>query len=91
MHRSRCRSDSNSEQLPHALLYLPLQFAPKTLFQLADEMLELLGDGCYLRHGCKSPFENGFSCSGQSQLTPSRLLHNRSYVTDGSQRIALNF
>jgi hypothetical protein len=23
----------------------------------------------------------GFSCSGQSQLTPSRFLHNQNYVT----------
>ena len=31
--------------------------------------------------GCRSPFRNGFSLRGQSQLTPSRFLHNRIYVT----------
>src|SRR5271166_6267304 len=70
------------EQPPHALLHLPLQVAPKTLFQLADEMLELLGDGCYLRHGCKSPCENGFSFSGQtytlSSFTQSKLRQTQS-------------
>jgi hypothetical protein len=44
-------------------------------------MLELLTDGCNLRHGCKSPFKTGFSLRGQSQLTPSRFLHNRTYIT----------
>ena len=31
-------------------LYLPLQIAPKTLFQISDKMLEMLGDWCYFRH-----------------------------------------
>jgi len=31
--------------------------------------------------GCRSPFRKGFSLRGQSQLTPSRFLHNRIYVT----------
>src|SRR5271166_3838876 len=62
------------EQPPHALLHLPLQ--------VAHEMLELLGDGCYLRHGCKSPCENGFSFSGQtytlSSFTQSKLRQTQS-------------
>jgi transposase len=45
-------------------------------------MLEMLADRCYFRHGCKSPFQGiGFSSSGQNQLTPSFLLHNRNYIT----------
>jgi hypothetical protein len=42
----------------------------------------MFGDRCYFRHGCKSPFQGiGFSLLGQNQLTPSCLLHNRSYIT----------
>src|SRR3974390_191176 len=69
------------EQPPHALLHLSLQIAPESLLQLTDEMLELLGDGYNLGHGCKSPFENGFCLCGKkptytlSLFTQSKLRH----------------
>src|SRR6266403_1668874 len=33
--------------------------------------------------GCRSPFQERLSLVRQSQLTPSRLLHNQRYVTRG--------
>src|SRR5439155_13236555 len=33
--------------------------------------------------GCRSPFQERLSLVRQSQLTPSRLLHNQRYVTTG--------
>src|SRR5439155_23645213 len=33
--------------------------------------------------GCRSPFQERLSLVRQSQLTPSRLLHNQRYVTSG--------
>jgi hypothetical protein len=69
------------KKLLRRLLHASLQIAPETLLQLRYKMLEMLGDRCYFRHGCRSPFRNGFSLRGQSQLTPSSFLHNRIYVT----------
>src|SRR5438552_7181095 len=36
--------------------------------------------------GCRSPFQERLSLVRQSQLTPSRLLHNQRYVTSGFRR-----
>src|SRR5437899_9355696 len=33
-------------------------------------MLEMLGDRDYLRHGCRSPFRNGFCLLGKANLHP---------------------
>lgn len=59
------------------LLRVPIQVPPERLFQIGQEMLVLT-----FAIGCKAPLLGiGFSLLGQSQLTTSRVLHNRNYVT----------
>src|SRR5438552_6083380 len=41
--------------------------------------------------GCRSPFQERLSLVRQSQLTPSRLLHNQRYVTHKPVVVQLNF
>src|SRR3989442_6746703 len=50
---------------------LPVQIAPETLFHLSQEVLEVLADRCYFRHGCKSPFlGSAFACQAKANLHP---------------------
>src|SRR6266446_135007 len=71
MYRSRCRSLRASKNCCAACRVRTCKSPPKTFLQILHKMLEMLGDCDYLRHGCRSPFRNGFSLPGQSQLTPS--------------------
>src|SRR5271167_1450561 len=57
------------EPLP-SQLRLAVHIAPETLFHLRQKMLEMLGDRCNLRHGCKLLSENGFCLSGKANLHP---------------------
>ena len=50
--------DSASKMLP-GQLGSAFQIAPEALLQVRQKMLEMLGDGYNLRHGCKAPFQVG--------------------------------
>src|SRR5581483_2102136 len=71
------------------LLGLPVQLAPKTFLQLRQEVLELLRDAANLGHGVSVSFskESASACQAKSQLTPSRFLHKRSYVTPATNTV----
>src|SRR5450759_2753527 len=43
---------------------------PKALFHVGQKVLEMLGDRCNLRHGCKLLSGNGFCLSGKANLLP---------------------
>jgi hypothetical protein len=70
------------EALPRQL-GLALQIAPECLLHLRQEVLEVLADRCYLRHGCKSPFLGWLSLARPkptytlSLFTQSTLRHLR--------------
>src|ERR1019366_1435558 len=60
---------------------LPVQIAPKRFLHLRQEVLEVLADRCYQTGVAELLSRSGFCLLRQSQLTPSRLLHNQRYVT----------
>src|SRR3954469_12021542 len=82
MYWSRIRSDSASRKCFQASLVRPSRSPQKLSFRSARKCWKCSLMDVIFAMGCKSPFrEFGFSSSGQSQLTPSCLLHTRIYVT----------
>jgi hypothetical protein len=82
---------------------LAIHIAPKRLLHFRQEMLEVLADRCYLRHGCKSLFENGFCLLGKKPTytlslfaqgnlhhPPNFLLDSQHYYAYYSARLTYN-
>src|SRR5439155_15187318 len=79
--RSRCRSDCSSKNRCQASFVCPYKSPQKLSFISARKCWKCSLIGIIFAIGCRSPFQERLSLVRQSQLTPSRLLHNQRYVT----------
>src|SRR5437016_10155512 len=79
--RSRSRSDCSSKNCCHASCVCPYKSPQKLSFISARKCWKCSLIGIIFAIGCRSPFQERLSLVRQSQLTPSRLLHNQRYVT----------
>src|SRR5438270_1138264 len=79
--RSRSRSDCSSKNCCHASCVCPYRSPQKLSFISARKCWKCSLIGIIFAIGCRSPFQERISLVRQSQLTPSRLLHNQRYVT----------
>src|SRR5205807_4157801 len=79
--RSRSRSDCSSKNCCHASFVCPYKSPQKLSFISARKCWKCSLIGIIFAIGCRSPFQERLSLVRQSQLTPSRLLHNQRYVT----------
>src|SRR5207244_11964763 len=81
--RSRCRSDCSPNNRCQASFPCPDKSPQKLSFISARKCWKCSLIGIIFAIGCRSPFQERLSLVRQSQLTPSRLLHNQRYVTTG--------
>jgi hypothetical protein len=82
VYRSRCRSLSKAKNCSADCRTRPCRSPQKLSVNPSTKCWKCSLIGVTFAPGCKSPFQRtSFSCFGQNQLTPSRLLHNRGYAT----------
>src|SRR5439155_574202 len=83
------RSDCSSKNRCQASFVCPYKSPQKLSFISARKCWKCSLIGIIFAIGCRSPFQERLSLVRQSQLTPSRLLHNQRYVT--AQPVVSNF